>query len=86
MNRSDANHEAAEKYPAREVAPQNLLHVYHEGGKWHVWLNVDAEFTGLCLAVEVDYDKAMGEAVATLEAAVAALQGPRWFPEPEAGQ
>lgn len=78
----DSNDKASRDYPAREIASQNLLHVYHQGGSWHVWLNVDAEFTGLCLAVHEDYNTAVGQAVETLEAATEALQGPRWFPQP----
>lgn len=67
---------ATERYPQVMVEGCGL-HVCQIDGGWQVWLNTDdATFTGLCISAADTRDKAVAEAVATLEAAVEALQQP----------
>lgn len=67
---------ASRTYPAREVEGHRL-HVYEQGGAWHVWLNTEvSDFDGVCIAVAPTYDDAVGQAVRVLEACVEMLQEP----------
>lgn len=61
---------AVEAYPATRIA-DHLVHVYEQGGEWHVWLNTeDLEFTGLCIGLGPTRDAAVVQAVAALESVV----------------
>jgi hypothetical protein len=71
----DACRRASKDYPSVELPTGQLLHVFQQGGDWDVWLNCeDADFTGICLAVEGSRDAAVAEAVKVLEAAIEELQ------------
>ena len=71
-----ANDRACENYPAVSIEG-HLLHVYLQGGEWHVWLNTeDMEFTGLCIGIAPTRDAAIAQAVAVCEAVAAELQKP----------
>ncbi len=75
---SQQNDEASEQYPS-VLIERHLLHVYEQGGEWHVWLNCeDMDFTGLCLGLGATRDEAVEQAVQALEAITEKLQGPPW--------
>ncbi len=77
------NDRASRKYPSVDLAGTHMsLHVFQRDEDsdppWLVWLNVDCDFTGLCIACGSTRDEAVADAVKGLEAAVARLQGPAW--------
>jgi len=73
----DVEH-ASETYPSVQLPTGQGLHVYQRGGEWCVWLNTEAsDFDGLCVAVAVTRDAALGQAVAVFQAAIEELQKPR---------
>jgi hypothetical protein len=73
MNEAD---DASARHPSIRVGGCSL-HICEIEGHWQVWLNTeDADFTGLCISSRKTRQKAVGEAVRTLEAALDRLQGP----------
>jgi hypothetical protein len=66
------------RFPAVTLPTGERLHVFEmHTDCWEVWLNCeDADFTGICVAVEKTRQAAIARAVAVFEAAVDELQKP----------
>jgi len=66
---------AIAEYPAVLLPTGQRLHVFCQGGAWDVWLNCeDADFTGICVAVQGTRAEAVADAIRVFEAALHALR------------